>query len=171
MMFMLLKYCYNKFVFRPSVWWWGGWYIPSPLDIRVPRWRGDGLPDFQMPGLPYDTWAKQPTNHSTPYQWQETYDWVRCLTQTSYNDFNILALQIWQPWSSWWLFVYGHSRYCCGITMFPVLGPAQTSLLICSGNIQICHSPAKPLQICSGVCRRLVTCWGAIFVDFSAQAP
>ena len=50
----------------------------------------------------YDAWAKQPTNHSTPYQSQEAYDWVRCLTQISYHDFNILTLQIWQPCSSWW---------------------------------------------------------------------
>jgi len=52
-MFLLLNYFYNKVVFRPSVCWSGGWYTTTPLDIRVPCWRGDRLPDLQMLGLEY----------------------------------------------------------------------------------------------------------------------
>jgi len=51
---------------------------------------------------------------------------VSCLTQTSYYDFNILILKIWQPCSSWWLYFCGTYRPCCGTTWISVFAPEKS---------------------------------------------
>ena len=51
MLYLILNCCNKELTQHPSVCWRGGWYTTTPLDIRVPCWRGDGLPNLQMLGL------------------------------------------------------------------------------------------------------------------------